>query len=90
MITLFEYTNAEINVFSKPHIREPAKPGIGSAAYSHIKTARVEFIHFLLSTAYTAGRKERSHRIIDCLLDIGERIMVVSFLLMKEFRLEPD
>ena len=74
-VTTFEYTDTEINILTETHFRKSSQSLVHCPANSHIKTTGIEFVHLLFSATNASGREERSHGIVDCLLNISERIV---------------
>ena len=75
LITRLENAIAKVDVLAKAHFRETAQLIIYIPTHTHIERARIELVEFLLATANTARREERSHGIADCLLHLRKRVM---------------
>jgi glycosyltransferase involved in cell wall biosynthesis len=74
-VTSFKNTDTEIYVFAKTHRRESTQCLVHLGTDSHVKTARIEFVHFFLAAPDASRGKERSHGIINSFLYIRKRIV---------------
>ena len=70
-----EYPDAEIDVLAKTHFGEASQPAVDFRPDSHVEGARIELIHFLLSSPDASRSEKRGHGIADGLLHVRERFM---------------
>ena len=74
-VPILKDTDTEINILPKTHLWKTSQSLVHCPANSHIKTTGIEFVHLLFSATDTSGREERGHGIVNCLLNISERIV---------------
>ena len=67
--------DTKIDILSKTHLGKTSQCLIYLPSHPHIKTTRIEFIHFLFSATNTSRCEKRSHGIINRFLDIRKGIV---------------
>ena len=65
----------KVDILAETHLRESSETQIDIAADTHVERAWIEFVEFLLSSAYSAGGEEARHRVADGFLCLGERLV---------------
>ena len=74
-ISSLEDTDTEVDVLAETHPGKSAQCLIHIGPDSHVETAGVELVHFLLSSPDSSRGEKRSHGIIDGFLYVSKRIV---------------